>query len=156
MDERARALLGEKRKKLALDREFSQWNTMSFIGFEDHHSPWYHGFYDKMHSFNSIYSVPQFTRPYGPMDEETIQWVLGHLRPFQEETAFLWPVVGELANVEVTSFSDTMRELLTSGTVLCWFMASKRKGKIFHIFDHEYERELFLADLSYLDHGLGK
>lgn len=116
------------------------------IGFDDTSSDWYGKFYLKFHEFNNIYSVPTFVKPCGATNVETIGWALSHLTKLKEETEFLLPVPGGLANIETTNFSNAVQELWKpySNLGVSMIMANKAQETIFHVFEDEYEYQLYI------------
>lgn len=149
MDEGKRYLLIEKRKKLNINNFFKKFETISLIGFEEIDSIWYSRFYEQLNKFNCIYSTPNFTKTCCLMENEMIKWALEHLSDFNDETKFLLPVQGYLANIEVRSFSGAIQELWRpySNIGVSITMASKDKKKIFHVFEDEYEYQLYIDEI---------
>lgn len=88
-------------------------------------------------------------KPCGLTDKEMIAWAYENLTAFHEETEFLLPVYDCLANVVVKSFSKAIYELWRpdANIGVNVIMASKKQKKIFHIFEEEYEYQIYLGVL---------
>ena len=149
MDEEERDLLIAKREKLNLKKYFKKFETISLINFEETDSVWYREFYTKLNKFNHIYSVPNFVKPCCLIEDEIIKWALEHLSDFSDETNFLLPVQNYLANIEVRRFSLAVQELWRpySNIGVSITMANKNKKKIFHVFEDEYEYQLYIDEI---------
>ena len=105
--------------------------------------------FKKLNKFNHIYSVPNFVKPCCLIEDEIIKWALEHLSDFSDETNFLLPVQNYLANIEVRSFSHAVQELWRpySNIGVSITMANKNKKKIFHVFEDEYEYQLYIDEI---------
>lgn len=82
-------------------------------------------------------------------ENETIKWALEYLAVFNNETEFLLPINNCLANITVKSFEKALSELWKSESNLGVniAMASKNKKMMFHIFESEYEYEIYMSKL---------
>lgn len=149
MNEQTRSLLEAKRRELSMKAYFNKFKSISFIDLEEENSIWHKKFYSELRRYNNIYSIPDITKPLVLTENEIIQWILSFLTMFHEEMEFLLPVNNRLANVTVKSFETAFSELWKSDANLGVniTMASKKQKMIFHIFEAEYEYEIYINAL---------
>ena len=149
MDTQKKQLLEMKRRELAFTKYFKKFESITFLDFEKQESVWYQKFFIEFHKFNHIDSVPNMVKPCGLADKEMIAWAYENLTAFHEETEFLLPVYDCLANVVVKSFSKEIYELWRpdANIGVNVIMAKKKKKKIFHIFEEEYEYQIYFGVL---------
>ena len=149
MDNKRKILLKQKFKELKFKNYFKKFSSISFINFECENSIWYKKFYNEWKKYNNIYRIPDVVKPLSLTKNEIIVWLLEYLAVFNEETEFLIPVNDRLANINVKSFEKAISELwkpyFNLGVDI--IMASKKQKKMFHIFETEYEYEIYISTL---------
>lgn len=149
MDNQRKILIEQKFKELEIKNYFKKFSSISFIDFEYENSVWYKKFYNELKKYNNIYSIHDITKPLSLTKNEIMVFLLEYLAVFNDETEFLIPVIDRLANVKVESFEKAISELWKpySNLGVDIVMASKKQKKMFHIFETEYEYEIYISTL---------
>jgi hypothetical protein len=145
----------EERKYEILNRHYlrcatkyvEKFTTLRLLDFEPAGSIWLDLFYKAFEKINSYEATPNFTKQCGAGLRENIMWVLDHLTILRDETCYLIPVKqhGYLANVEIDSMANTLNEFWEPGLNIT--IANKASKKLIHIFEAEYEYQLYIVDM---------
>jgi len=147
--------MDEERKDEILNRYYlrcaakyvEKFSTLRLLDFESSGSIWLELFYKAFEKINSYEATPNFTKQCGAGSCENIIWVLDHLTILRDETCYLIPVKqhGYLANVEIDSMVNTLNEFWEPGLNIT--IANKALKKLIHIFEAEYEYQLYIVDM---------
>lgn len=145
--QRFKSYIIERHNLKYAEKYVKRFTTLKLIEFESPWSIWVKRFYKAFEKINLINAVPNFTKPCGASSYENIIWVLDHLSFLENETHYLIPVKlhGYLANVEIDSMDCTLNEFWEPG--LNFTVASKRTKKLIHVFEAEYEYQLYIVDM---------
>jgi len=148
--------LDEKRKTKILERHYLKCltdyiqghKTLELLNFEPLDSVWIDKFYRAFEIVNTIDAIPYSVKPCRGDRKENVLWALRHLAFLCDHTHYLFPTKQHsyLANVEIKNLENTLYEFWEPG--LNFTLANKEIKKFVHIFEAEYEYQLYIVDLS--------
>ena len=146
MDEKRKCEILARHNLNCAKKYIEKYPSIKLLNFEPPDSIWIEKFYRACETVNSFNSVPHSAKPCGINRKEAVAWVLDQLSFLYGYSQYLISVRqhGYLACVEIKDLESTLYEFWEPGLSL--FFANKEIGKLFHIFEAEYEYQLYVAD----------
>ena len=148
MDEKRKCEILARHNLNCAKKYIEKYPSIKLLNFEPPDSIWIEKFYRACETVNSFNSVPHSAKPCGINRREAVAWVLDQLSFLYGYSQYLISVRqhGYLACVEIKDLESTLYEFWEPGLSL--FFANKEIGKLFHIFEAEYEYQLYIAEIG--------